>query len=130
MEQLTGHHISTVPVLDEHGQVIGLLSEADLLPWEACRDRRPSRHEPLPHLDEIGHSGRATAEDLMMSPAMVVRQHATLSQAARLMARHHVRRMRTDWVEGRDPSGVPVAVTYPGPDEDARNAITSRVYTW
>jgi len=34
------------------------------------------------------------------------------------------------WVEGRDPSGIPVVITYPGPDESARNAIISRVYSW
>ena len=34
------------------------------------------------------------------------------------------------WVEGRDPSSVPVVITHPGPDESARNAIISRVYAW
>ena len=34
------------------------------------------------------------------------------------------------WVEGRDPSGVPVVITHPGPDESARHAIISRVYAW
>jgi len=187
VEQLTAHHISAVPVLDGWGQVIGIVSEADLLPREAFRDRRPSRHELLLHLDEIERGGGAEAEDLMTSPAVVVSQHATLSQAARLMARHHVRRLpvvdanempvgivsrgdllkvflirdeeladlvvaelgqtlhSTDaqdqggrgrgadgfvWVEGRDPSGVPVVITYPGPEESARNAIISRVYSW
>jgi catechol 2,3-dioxygenase-like lactoylglutathione lyase family enzyme len=32
------------------------------------------------------------------------------------------------WVEGRDPSGVAVAVSYPGPDQVARSRIISRVY--
>jgi len=33
-------------------------------------------------------------------------------------------------VEGRDPSGVPVVVTYPGPDEAARHRTISQIYTW
>jgi len=109
VEQLTGHHISAVPVLDGWGQVIGIVSEADLLPREAFRDRRPSRHELLLHLDEIERGGGATAEDLMTSPAVVVSQHATLSQAARLMARHHVRRLPVV-----DANGMPVGIVSRG----------------
>jgi hypothetical protein len=33
-------------------------------------------------------------------------------------------------VEGRDPSGVPLMVAYPGPDEAARHEIMSRIYAW
>jgi hypothetical protein len=33
-------------------------------------------------------------------------------------------------VEGRDPSGVPVMVTYPGPDQAVRHEIISRIYAW
>jgi catechol 2,3-dioxygenase-like lactoylglutathione lyase family enzyme len=32
------------------------------------------------------------------------------------------------WVEGRDPSGVAVMVSHPGPDQVARSRIISRVY--
>jgi catechol 2,3-dioxygenase-like lactoylglutathione lyase family enzyme len=34
------------------------------------------------------------------------------------------------FVEGKDPSGVPVVVTYPGPDQAARHVIMQRVYSW
>lgn len=34
------------------------------------------------------------------------------------------------FIEGKDPSGVPVVVTYPGPDQAARRAIMQRVYSW
>jgi catechol 2,3-dioxygenase-like lactoylglutathione lyase family enzyme len=33
-------------------------------------------------------------------------------------------------IEGRDPSGVPLVMTYPGPDLAARHEIMSRIYTW
>jgi catechol 2,3-dioxygenase-like lactoylglutathione lyase family enzyme len=33
-------------------------------------------------------------------------------------------------VEGRDPDGVPVLVTYPGPDKQPRTEIISRIYDW
>lgn len=33
-------------------------------------------------------------------------------------------------VEGRDPNGVPVMVTYPGPDLAVRHRIMARIYAW
>ena len=35
-----------------------------------------------------------------------------------------------DWVEGRDPSGVPVMVSYPGPEHAPRRRIMPRIYAW
>ncbi|MEZ0094381.1 hypothetical protein [Streptacidiphilus sp. EB129] len=35
-----------------------------------------------------------------------------------------------EWVEGRDPNGVPVMVSYPGPEQAIRHQIISRVYAW
>jgi hypothetical protein len=34
------------------------------------------------------------------------------------------------FIEGTDPSGAPVVVTFPGPDRAARHAIMRRIYTW
>jgi catechol 2,3-dioxygenase-like lactoylglutathione lyase family enzyme len=34
------------------------------------------------------------------------------------------------FIEGKDPSGVPVVITHPGPDRTARRAIMQRVYSW
>lgn len=34
------------------------------------------------------------------------------------------------FLEGEDPSGVPVVITHPGPDQSARHAIMQRVYSW
>lgn len=33
-------------------------------------------------------------------------------------------------VEGRGPDGVPILVTYPGPDEAQRHKIIQRIYEW
>jgi catechol-2,3-dioxygenase len=33
-------------------------------------------------------------------------------------------------VEGRDPDGVVVMVTYPGPDEEPLHKLPSRIYSW
>jgi catechol 2,3-dioxygenase-like lactoylglutathione lyase family enzyme len=34
------------------------------------------------------------------------------------------------FVEGQDPSGLPVVVTFPGPDQTARHRIMGRIYNW
>jgi catechol 2,3-dioxygenase-like lactoylglutathione lyase family enzyme len=34
------------------------------------------------------------------------------------------------WVEGRDPNHVPVVITFPGPDQMARDDIRTRIYEW
>ena len=59
---------------------------------------------------------------------------ADLRRCERFLARRgaHVKTQKDDGfalVEGRDPSGVPVVVTYPGPDDLIRHRIMSRIST-
>jgi catechol 2,3-dioxygenase-like lactoylglutathione lyase family enzyme len=45
----------------------------------------------------------------------------------------HVSRSTVDgftMVEGRGPDGVPVIVTYPGPEQAPRHEILARIYSW
>jgi CBS domain-containing protein len=102
---LDAHHISAVPVLDQRGQLAGLVSQADLLPKEAYRDRYPTRREQLLHLEELEKAGGLTAGDLMTKPVRVIGPHAPLSEAARLMARQHVRRLVVVDA-GEEPIGI------------------------
>lgn len=92
-EQLSARRISAVPVVDDHGQIVGIVSEGDLLPKEVYRDKLPTRRETLQHLSEIEKAGGITAGDLMTTPVTVISPYATLSEAARLMARRRVRRL-------------------------------------
>ena len=57
---LVKHRISALPVVDAEGRLVGLVSEADLLPLETTPDPRsqatplPRRTEPLPRrVDEV-----------------------------------------------------------------------------
>ena len=57
---LVNHRISALPVVDGEGRLVGLVSEADLLPLETTPDPRsqatplPRRIEPLPRrVDEV-----------------------------------------------------------------------------
>ncbi|MEU5979294.1 CBS domain-containing protein [Streptomyces sp. NPDC047315] len=83
--------ISAVPVLAGEGRVIGVVSEADLLLKEEHRDDDPTRTDTP--LDVSAKAAALTAGDLMSSPAVTVRADATLSEAARIMARRRVKRL-------------------------------------
>ncbi|MCX5129343.1 CBS domain-containing protein [Streptomyces sp. NBC_00347] len=74
--------ITAMPVIDETGHVVGVVSEADLL------RRRPA-------------GGAATAEELMTSPAVTARPEWSVVRAARVMQRHRVKRLPVVDEEGR-----------------------------
>jgi CBS domain-containing protein len=92
---LTERRISGVPVLKMGRQVVGVVSEADLLAAEDETARRARRASALgrrwwlrkqPHVS-------LTADALMTSPAITIGPDATIPAAARLMNTHHVRRL-------------------------------------
>lgn len=83
--------VSALPVLEGEGRVIGVISEADLLLKEEYRGQdaiKPDR--PLP---DMAKAGAVSAEELMSSPAVTVHANATIAEAARIMARRHVKRL-------------------------------------
>ena len=91
--------VTSVPVLEGEGQVVGVVSEADLLPKEELRDKEPTLIDQKERLTDYAKAGAVTARDLMSSPAVTVLKEATLPEAARLMARHQVKRLPV--VDGR-----------------------------
>ncbi|MGX4689076.1 CBS domain-containing protein [Streptomyces sp. JNUCC 63] len=92
--QLMGQwKVSALPVLEGEGRVVGVVSEADLLPKEEFRDSDPDRFTQLRRLPDLAKAGGIAAEDVMTAPAVTVRAGATLAEAARLMALHRVKRL-------------------------------------
>jgi len=92
---LNQHRISGVPVLKIGREVIGVVSEADLLAAEdetnrqarmasSVGGRRLLRKQPPASL---------TAGTLMTAPAVTIGPDATIPAAARLMNTHHIRRL-------------------------------------
>ncbi|MEU8617754.1 CBS domain-containing protein [Streptomyces sp. NPDC048623] len=82
--------VSALPVLEGEGRVIGVVSEADLLPKEEFRTEEPR----LPAEREAAlKAGALRAGELMSSPAVTVHPDATLSEAARIMATRKVKRL-------------------------------------
>ncbi|MFE7172970.1 CBS domain-containing protein [Streptomyces sp. NPDC057616] len=85
--------VSAMPVVEDGTRVVGIVSEADLLPKEEFRDGDPDRRTQLRRLADLMKAGAVTAEELMTVPAVTVAQDATLAQAARLMALKKVKRL-------------------------------------
>ena len=85
--------VSALPVLEGEGRVVGLVSEADLLPKEEFRDSDPDRFTQLRRLTDLAKAGALTAGELMSSPVVTVHAGATVAQAARVMAQHRVKRL-------------------------------------
>ncbi|MET7811882.1 CBS domain-containing protein [Streptomyces sp. NPDC005395] len=92
--------VSALPVLEGEGRVVGLVSEADLLPKEEFRDSDPDRFTQMRRLTDLAKAGGLTAADVMTAPAVTVHPDATLAQAARIMAQRKVKRLPVVNAEG------------------------------
>lgn len=93
VELLGQWKVSAVPVLAGEGRVIGVVSEADLLPKEEFRDVGDQVADRDGDPAERNKALGLTAGELMSSPAVTVHPDATLSEAARIMARRRVKRL-------------------------------------
>ncbi|MBY8876243.1 CBS domain-containing protein [Actinacidiphila acidipaludis] len=93
--------VSAMPVLEGEGRVVGVVSEADLLPKEEYRQSDPSRVDDIHRLAEMAKADAVTAGRLMSSPAVCVHADATLAQAARIMAQRKVKRLPVTDAEGK-----------------------------
>ncbi|AEY94066.1 hypothetical protein SHJG_8802 [Streptomyces hygroscopicus subsp. jinggangensis 5008] len=100
VERMEEWKVSALPVLEGDGRVIGVVSEADLLPKEALRDSNPDRFTPMRHLTDLDKAGAMSAEELMSTPAVTVHGDATLAEAARIMALRQVKRLPVVNAEG------------------------------
>ncbi len=91
-ELLTGNGISAVGVLDKTGALVGVVSEADLLPHLWDEPKRPL----WTRWRTRGLARKATArvaKDLMTSPAITIDAGDSLATAAATFARTGVRRL-------------------------------------
>jgi len=88
--------VSAFPVLDAHGKVTGVVSEADLLVKEAVLDEPGGVAGLLAGLVHRAAQAKAdgvTAADLMTSPAVTTGPDDTVEHAARLMYDRKVKRL-------------------------------------
>jgi CBS domain-containing protein len=133
---LTEYRVSAFPVLDDQGKVVGVVSEADLLPKEALvpamgrQAVRLGRSAGSPNRGDLTKAAAVTAADLMTTPPIVVTADEPVTSAARLM--YHARVKRLPVVdEGGQLVGIvsraDVLSVYSRPDEEIRQEITKNV---
>jgi len=91
-ERLREHCVSAVPVIDNDDKVIGVVSEADLLPKEALEAGYEGHRglSGLRHRAEQEKARGVTAADLMSWPPLTVGRFDLVSHAAHLMYDHRV----------------------------------------
>jgi CBS domain-containing protein len=100
---LRNYRVTGLPVVDEHGMLVGVISQTDLL-WG------PGLH--IAALLRSKTSGLRVGE-LMTSPPVTVPLSVTIIEAARVMLEHKVHRVVAIDEQGR-PIGVLSATDYVG----------------
>ena len=84
--------IGAVPVMDRDGHVVGLVSGSDLaVDNEGSEDGPATRQEKTTRRNRAGPE--MVARDLMTAPAVVIGAEVGVTDAARLMDRHHINRL-------------------------------------
>ncbi|WP_434599975.1 CBS domain-containing protein [Streptomyces sp. A5-4] len=100
--ELLGHwRVSAIPVTEAEGRIVGVVSDADLLPKEEFHDSNPDCRTQLRRPSDIAKAGAVTAEELMTAPAVTIHGGATLVEACRVMAHQYVKRLPVVDPEGR-----------------------------
>ncbi|MYS81914.1 CBS domain-containing protein [Streptomyces sp. SID5474] len=124
---LDTRRISALPVVDDERRILGIVSEADLL--RAQVEKAEDAHL-LPGLRRLANRHSKgdghTARDLMTAPVVSVEPVASTLQGARLMDRHHVKRLPVVDSDGRlvgIVSRCDLLRTFLRPDEDIRVEI-------
>jgi CBS domain-containing protein len=118
--------VSAFPVIDQDGTVIGVVSEADLLPKEALEGTVPSVLHSLGHSREQSKITAVTAADLMTKPAVTIGPNEPVTHAARLMYSRKVKRLPVTNDEGRligIVTRADVLSVYRRPDAEIQRAI-------
>lgn len=123
-EVLFGNRVSAVPVVDPHGKVVGMISEADLLVKELAMDSdlHPALFERARVRDIRRRRDAETAAQLMSVPVVTVHPETPLRQAAKTMLEKRIKRLpvvSAGWLVGI-VSRVDLVRVYLLPDEELR----------
>ncbi|WP_440073753.1 CBS domain-containing protein [Streptosporangium sp. OZ121] len=96
-ETLLTHALSALPVVDDDGHVVGVVSEADLLRRQERWERFPGEHPPSPATPppkpRADRTGGEVARTLMSTPAVTISKDASVAAAGRLMHDKAVKRL-------------------------------------
>ncbi|MFJ8193312.1 CBS domain-containing protein [Streptomyces sp. NPDC096094] len=90
---LQEYDITAVPVVDEENRPVGVVSEADLLQKMWGGDPGRSTDDGERSRPDVGKASATDAAGLMTSPAVCARESWSVVDAARVMARHGIKRL-------------------------------------
>jgi CBS-domain-containing membrane protein len=108
------HRVSGLPVVDEAGRVVGIITEADFLRLEVARDTADTV-PPVENVGQVANRGVVTIDS-----------DASLAEAARIMVVHDVKRLPVVDGEGRMVgiiSRLDVVAAFTRPDEIIEDEI-------
>jgi CBS-domain-containing membrane protein len=133
VEALASHRISAVPVVDTDGNVVGVVSEADLLhkvefAGEESRSRLFERKQVRSAREK---AGAGSAIDLMSAPAVVIGEHESVATAAKIMDAERVKRLPVVTLYGKLVGIVSrgdVLRLFLRTDEDIRREVEDDVF--
>jgi len=98
-ELLAARGISAVPVVDDQGKPLGVVTEGDLIRRLAEEPRGPLTwfldvfRSPTPQVQRFAKAHGKTARDVMTKDVVTVPETATAEEIARLMEQHGIRRV-------------------------------------
>ena len=130
---LREHRVSAFPVVDADGEVIGVVSEADMLTKQALGSEpqgMPGMITGLLRHREHAKARGITAGDLMSSPAVTVAPEDTVKRAAKLMYTRKVKRLPVVDAGGHlvgIVSRADVLAIFDRPDEEIRTEIRDQI---
>jgi CBS domain-containing protein len=128
--RLRKDRVSAFPVVDDEGKVVGIVSEADMLPKETPDPRNtigtPGLDAEILRLRDQRKAESVTAADLMTRPAVTVSAGDSVDHAARLMYLRRVKRLPVVAADGALVgiiSRADVLSVFDRPDEEIRREI-------
>ena len=94
--------VSALPVVDDDGRPVGVVSEADLILKEDPELEEPTHlFERRRHRSDRQKAAGLVVRELMTTPVVTIAPEATLGEAARLMRRKGVKRLPVTDATGR-----------------------------
>jgi CBS domain-containing protein len=125
--------VSAFPVLNQAGQVVGVVSEADLLAKLALADGEddmPGMIGGILRHQQVKKARATTADELMTAPPITVTPDDTVEHAARLMYLRHVKHLPVIDADNRLAgiiSRADVLSVFSRPDTDIREEVLADV---
>jgi len=91
--------VSGLPVIDDLGGLVGIITEADFLEREADRSQRRLLNAMLKECDSVVDA--ETVGEVMTRDPVVIFPEASVTEAARVMAHNHVKRLPVVGPDGK-----------------------------